>query len=296
MGKPGWEDETWTPGQSSRGSRADNPDRSERNPGRPYDRERTGRGDPDPRSYERTERQRPARREDEWRGSSSGRSGGAGARRPGDERGSSSDFDRSGRNRSHGREDYADYDSHSGRGSRDYRGGGGRDPRRPGYDAKDERIDERGLRGQRPPTRGTPDMWSPPRGSSAARNRPPDGRLPGAENNPGVRPNRPRPGSSVATEMSGYGAGGRQSLDELRARRLRQQGVETDLAEESSGFSAGKAFLVILLMLLLGSGGAYAYFKVTTPAVHSDGGTPSSGPGAISGGFVPYLPAAESRS
>jgi hypothetical protein len=67
--------------------------------------------------------------------------------------------------------------------------------------------------------------------------------------------------------------GGRQSLDALRANRLRQQGV----AEEAGGgFTVGKAFLVILLMLVLGSGGGYIYFKVSTPPVHSNTGTGSS--------------------
>ncbi len=309
MGKPGWEDETWTPGQSSRGNRADNPNSGERNSGRPYDRDRSGRGDPDPRSYDRSERrspqytdesgserQRSTKREDEWRGTSSGRSGAAGGRRTADERGSlgsAGDVDRSGRNRPAGREDYADYDSRSGRGSRDYRGGGARDPRRPGYDARDERTDERGMKGQRPPTRAAADAWSPPRGSYPGRNRPPDGRLPGGESNVGARPNRPRPGYPAAAEMSGYGMGGRQSLEELRARRLRHQEEEPE--EEKGGFNAGAAFLVILLMLLLGSGGAYAYFKVTTPTVHSDSGIPSSSPNATSGSFVPQLPAADSQ-
>jgi hypothetical protein len=77
--------------------------------------------------------------------------------------------------------------------------------------------------------------------------------------------------------MPGYSIGGRQSLDELRARRLRQQGGD-DESDEEGGFTAGKAFLVILLMLLLGSGGGYAYFKLTTPAVHSNSGTPTSSP------------------
>jgi hypothetical protein len=46
--------------------------------------------------------------------------------------------------------------------------------------------------------------------------------------------------------------------------------------------------MVILLMLLLGSGGAYAYFKMTAPPpVHSDSGTPTSSPAvpSSSGGF-----------
>jgi hypothetical protein len=50
---------------------------------------------------------------------------------------------------------------------------------------------------------------------------------------------------------------------------------------------------VILLMLLLGSGGGYAYFKLTTPAVHSNGGTPTSsptGPSSSSGFERHWLP------
>jgi hypothetical protein len=77
--------------------------------------------------------------------------------------------------------------------------------------------------------------------------------------------------------MPGYSMGGRQSLDELRAKRMRQQSGE-EASEEEGSFTAGKAFLVILLMLLLGSGGGYAYFKLTTPIAHSNSGTPTSSP------------------
>jgi hypothetical protein len=74
---------------------------------------------------------------------------------------------------------------------------------------------------------------------------------------------------------AGSGAGGRQSLDALRANRLRQQGV-AEAEESGGGFTAGKAILIILLMLVLGSGGGYIYFKVSTPPVHSNTGTGSS--------------------
>jgi hypothetical protein len=63
--------------------------------------------------------------------------------------------------------------------------------------------------------------------------------------------------------------GGRQNLDALRANRLRQQGLEEP--EERGGFTVGKAFMIILLMLALGAGSAYAYFKISTPTVHSNG-------------------------
>jgi hypothetical protein len=68
--------------------------------------------------------------------------------------------------------------------------------------------------------------------------------------------------------------GGRQSLDALRANRLRQQGIAE--TEESGGLTAGKAMLIILLMLVVGAGGAYVYFKISTPRVHSSAGTGSS--------------------
>ena len=74
---------------------------------------------------------------------------------------------------------------------------------------------------------------------------------------------------------------GRQSLDALRAHRLRQQGIE-EPEEEGGGFSVGKAFLAILLMLVLGSGSAYVYFKVSTPTVHSNSGPASVTP-SVSG-------------
>jgi hypothetical protein len=41
--------------------------------------------------------------------------------------------------------------------------------------------------------------------------------------------------------------------------------------EESSDFSFGKAVLIWLLLFLVGAGGAYGYYKVSTPTVH---GTP----------------------
>jgi hypothetical protein len=264
MGKPGWEDSAWTPGRSSRGGRADNGGQMSSS-----GRDRTGRGDPDPRGYDRSDRRPPrhtddtggdrqrssSSREDAWRGSSGGRPAAGGNRRSSDEQSLHSDFDRSGRNRMPGRDEYASNDSRAGR---DYRGGGGRDPRRAGgYDE----------RGQRMPPRGPQqEVWSPPgRGAANVRN-------------------RPRPGGSLAADMPGYSTAGRQSLDELRAKRLRQQGTDE---EEEGGFTAGKAFLVILLMLLLGSGGGYAYFKLTTPAVHSNSGTPTSSPAgpSSSGGF-----------
>jgi len=266
MGKPGWEDDAWTTGRSSRGGRTIT--------GRlmsSFGRDRTGRGNPDPRGYDRSDRRPPrytddaggdrqrssSSREDTWRGSSGGRPAAGGNRRSSDEQGLYSDVDRSGRNRAPGRDDYATNDSRVGR---DYRGGGGRDPRRAGgYDE----------RGQRMPPRGPQqEVWSPPgRGATNVRN-------------------RPRPGGSAATDITGYSTAGRQSLDELRAKRLRQQGIGEE-SEEEGGFTAGKAFLVILLMLLLGSGGGYAYFKLTTPAVHSNGGTPASSPAgpSSSGGF-----------
>jgi hypothetical protein len=268
MGKPGWEDDAWTTGRSSRGGRTIT--------GRlmsSFGRDRVGRGDPDPRGYDRSDRrpqrysddtgsdrQRPSSsREDAWRGSSGGRPAAGGNRRSSDEHGSYSEYDRSGRNRAPGRDD-------NGANGRDYRGGGGRDPRRAGgYDE----------RGQRMPPRGPQqEAWSPAgRGASMVRN-------------------RPRPGGNLASDMPGYSMGGRQSLDELRAKRLRQQGIDE---EEEGGFTAGKAFLVILLMLLLGSGGGYAYFKMTTPAVHSNSGTPTStpaGPSSSSGFESHPLPTA----
>jgi hypothetical protein len=271
MGKPGWDDSAWTPGRSSRGGRADNGGQMSSS-----GRDRTGRGDPDPRGYDRSDRRPPrstnndagwdrqrasSSREDVWRGSSGGRPAAGGNRRSSDEQGLYSDFDRSGRNRVPGRDDHATNDSRVGR---DYRGGAGRDPRRAG---------DYNERGQRMPPRGPQqEVWSPPgRGATNVRN-------------------RPRPGGSAATAMPGYSTAGRQSLEELRAKRLRQQSGVEEESEEEGGFTASKAFLVILLMLLLGSGGGYAYFKLTTPAVHSNGGTPTGSPAgpSSSSGFEPH--------
>jgi hypothetical protein len=113
-------------------------------------------------------------------------------------------------------------------------------------------MDDRTARGPRPPVR----------------NRPPAGGGVWTDST-GVRPNRPRPGAGLATDARGSSLAGRQSLDALRANRLRQQGIE-EPEEEGGGFTVGKAFMVIVLMLVLGSGSAYVYFKVSTPTVHSN--------------------------
>src|SRR5215469_2845555 len=209
MGKPGWEDETWTPGRSSRGSRADN---GERSPGRSYDRDpRTGPGrdDAGPRGSDRDYRPRSSNRGDDWRGSS-GRQGASGSGRGSSDPGSSTrDYDdRSGRARSsYGRDD------HDSRGSRDYRdprgsSGGNRDPRRPGG------YDDRSMRGPQAPPRNRP-----PAGGG--------GGLWGDGFSARTSSNRPRAGYGVATDTpAGSGMGGRQSLDALRANRLRQQGLD----------------------------------------------------------------------
>jgi hypothetical protein len=105
MGKPGWEDSAWTPGRPSRGGRTDNGGQLSSS-----GHDRTGRGDPDPRGNDRSDRRPPrytddagwdrqrssSSREDTWRGSSGGRPAAGGNRRSGDEQGSYSDFDRSG--------------------------------------------------------------------------------------------------------------------------------------------------------------------------------------------------------
>lgn len=236
MGKPGWDDETWTPGRSSRGSRADNNDRNAGRPDRRYSRGEDAGGD----------RQRSSSRGDDWRGSSSGRPASGG--------GWQGSGELSGKSRASGR-DYQDPR------------GAGRDPRRyggGGHDPRGDRMDDRSMRGPRPP----------------ARNRPPaEGGL--WTDGTGARPNRPRPGSGLAADARGSSTGGRQSLDALRANRLRQQGLE-DPEDEGGGFTVGKAFMLILLMLALGSGSAYVYFRVSTPTVHSNINTsPTASPSGV---------------
>jgi hypothetical protein len=223
MGKPGWDDETWTPGRSSRGSRADDADRYPGRSDRRYSRSEDTGGD----------RQRSSNRGDDWRGSSSARPANGGWRGSGE---------LNAKNQT------------AGRGSQDPRGGS-RDPRRyggGGYDPRGDRMDDRSLRGPRPPVRNRPPagggLWT-------------DGT--------GARPNRPRPGGGLATDARGSSMGGRHSLDALRANRLRQQGIE-DPDDEGGGFTVGKAFMVILLMLVLGAGSAYLYFRISTPTVHSN--------------------------
>src|SRR5215469_18623796 len=138
-------------------------------------------------------------------------------------RGSSAGRSAAGWNRrsSNGQSAYSDYDRNSGRNrvpGRDEYAAYGRDPRQAGgYDGRGQRV---------PPARGwQQDAWGATgRGGSYA---------------------RPR----VVAGIPDSSMGGRQSLDELRARRLRQQGLD----EDDEGFTASKAFMVVLLMLLLGA-------------------------------------------
>jgi hypothetical protein len=249
MGKPGWDDETWTPGRSSRGSRSDNDARNSGRPDRRYSRNEDSGGD----------RQPSSGRGDDWRGSSGARPASGGSRQ-----GSGGP---SGKSRSYGR-DYQDPR------------GAARDPRRyggEGYDPRGDRMDDRSMRSPRPP----------------ARNRPPAGGGLWTDGT-GGRTNRPRPGTGLATDTRGSSMAGRPSLDALRANRLRQQGI-ADPEDEAGGFTVGKAFMIILLMLVLGSGSAYVYFKVSTPTVHSNINTgPASTTPSVSSASPTAIPSSTS--
>jgi hypothetical protein len=55
-----------------------------------------------------------------------------------------------------------------------------------------------------------------------------------------------------------------------RALRRGLVNENAELPEESSGFTAGKAVLVIFLMFVLGAGAGYGYFRFSQPTVHGD--------------------------
>ncbi len=318
MGKPGWEDETWTPGRSSRGGRAENGDRFvSRSPNRDRT-DRAGRDDRSERHSSRSSSSRDDYDARDARGSSGGRSGGGGY----DDRGRSSrgSYGSSGSSSSSGSSRGSSADGYGSYGRRpssrdDYRGGsggssgGGRDPRerrdgygsyggsRSGYDPRDPR-----MRGPRPPARGDEDTWSPAtRGGSSARNRPPaGGGLWGDD--PSGTTRRPRPGAAVA-DMNGRGMGGMAGRPGYN--RLQPQGAD-ELPEPKSGFTAGKAVLVVLLMLLLGAGAGFVYFKISapkappdnsiapvnsgsTPATSSPSTSPSASPSSSPHSFAPHI-------
>src|SRR5258707_4102195 len=120
-----------------------------------------------------------------------------------------------------------------------------------------DEFDDRSMRGQRPPPRG-----GNPAGSSGQRRAPGHGGL--WDDEPGMSARR-RPDAGDPRRR-----GARPSMNDPRALR---RGLISDEEpeEESSDFSFGKAVLVWLLLFLVGAGGAYGYYKVSTPKVH---GTP----------------------
>lgn len=255
MGTSEWDGESWERGRSPRDGRVGRPDNRAN-----YDRSMRGR----PLAEDDRERSRGSRYDDNWRSSSGGRP----ARRPPD--GPPGEWDSGRRSSANGRgrpmrDDRRDpYES---RGSRDGRGMG--DMERPG---------DRSMRGQRPPMRGD-DRDGPQRGRGAppagARGRGPGrGGLWGDE-----EPMRRRPDGSDARGRTM--AGGR--IDPRDPRALRRGLVDTSMGsavkdEKKGGVGVGMAFLIILLMFVIGVGAAFGYWKYSTPKLPVNNGAPAATP------------------
>jgi hypothetical protein len=63
------------------------------------------------------------------------------------------------------------------------------------------------------------------------------------------------------------------------ARGTRRPADDEDDEEEETGLTFGKAVLIVLMMLAIGGGAGFAYFKATTPKVqapNNDTGTPAA--------------------
>jgi hypothetical protein len=60
--------------------------------------------------------------------------------------------------------------------------------------------------------------------------------------------------------------------------RMMRRGLipDEDEEDEESSLTAGKAILIVVLMFVLGAGGAYGYFKLSTPKVNIDSPAPAS--------------------
>ncbi len=199
-------------------------------------------------------------------GDQSYRSGGRG-RGEGDLRGSSGNWERRGSSR--------DGSARDDRGGSAYSNGGRNRPPAdydrydrggpPGRSARDPRGDydarmqdrSRSARGPRD------DTWDAPRGrsgmnaagASGMRNRAP---ARGIWDEDDRRPRRQDVG-----DFRGRGASARDPR--LQGRGMARGAVEED--EDESSFTAGKAALTVLVILLLSVGAAVAYFKVSTPHV-----------------------------
>lgn len=150
---------------------------------------------------------------------------------------------------------------------------------RDGYDGRGDRPD-RSMRGPRPATRD--DDWDarPRRGAgpgagpggSNPRNRPP-ARPTWDDDQP---PRRRRPDLD---EAHGRGRVGDARDPRALRRGLVPDDVEDGDDDEDSGSPFGKAILIIFVAFLLGIGGAYGYFRVSTPAQPQVGAaTPAASP------------------
>jgi hypothetical protein len=86
-----------------------------------------------------------------------------------------------------------------------------------------------------------------------------------------ARPRRRRPDAS---DPRAAGLGARTAIRDPRALRRGLVNENAELPDENSGFTAGKAVLVIFLMFVIGVGAGYGYFRFSQPTVHGD--TPAS--------------------
>ncbi|HST89874.1 MAG TPA: hypothetical protein VLJ14_15990 [Ktedonobacterales bacterium] len=157
-------------------------------------------------------------------------------------------------------------------------------PPRDGYDGRGDRGNDRpdrSMRGARAPVRDDDRDARPRRGPSPGAG--PGGSNP--RNRPPARPawddvdEPPRRRRSDRGDARGRGA-------EMRDPRALRRGLVPDDVEdeeeddEDSGSPFGKAILIIFVAFLLGIGGAYGYFRVSTPVPTPQAGaaTPASSP------------------
>lgn len=159
-----------------------------------------------------------------------------------------------------------------------------------------ERAGERSMRGQRPPMRD--DTWDLSQQRTRANPAPaggmsgsdPRSRMPGrgaAWDDAQSTQRRRRPNMDDPRNRPPVG---RPPLDPRGMRGgLASLADEEDLPSTKGGFTAGKAILIILLMLVVGAGAAYGYFRISTPAIHGSTApipagttTPTTSPGAKS--------------
>lgn len=149
---------------------------------------------------------------------------------------------------------------------------------RDGYDGRGDRPD-RSMRDPRPAMRDDNRDARPGRGAGPGAG--PGGSNP--RNRPPARPawdddELPRRRRPDRDDGRGRGRAGDPRDPRALRRGLVSDDVEDDDDDEDSGSPFGKAILIIFLAFLLGAGGAYGYFRVSTPVPQAGTATPASSP------------------